>query len=340
MLRPFVCCALVLVAVAAAAETQRVAIPDVALLDQEGRSVKLYSDLVKDRVVVMNFIFTSCTTICSPMGANFAALQKKLGDRKDVELISISLDPAIDTPARLKSWSRRFKARPGWTLLTGESEDIDRVLKAVGADTPDRYQHSALLLVGNDRSGEWTRANGLASPATILQTIQRMSEVKTAAGHYFGEVELVNQSGQTMRLYSDVLRGKTVVINSFFATCTGSCPVMGRGLAAIQSRFSDRLGKDLWIVSISVDPETDTPARLQEYASRMHAQRGWLFLTGSKSNVDQALTKLGQYVAQKSDHQNIMIIGNERTGLWKKAFGMARPDDLIKVVESVLDDRG
>lgn len=323
---------------AAAAGAAPLSLPDVPLVDQEGRRVLLHSDLVKDKVVVMNFIFTSCTTVCSPMGANFAALQKKLGTRTDVRLISVSIDPATDTPARLRKWSRQFGARAGWTLVTGERSDIDRVLKAVGAESVNKFAHTPLILVGSDRSGEWTRANGLAAPATIVEMIDRLTV--TAAHRYFGDVELVNQNGQSMRLYSDVLRGKTVVINSFFATCSGTCPIMGRGLAAIQSRFPDRLGKDLWIISISVDPETDTPARLNEYARRMSSRPGWLFLTGSKSNVDEALTRLGQFVEKKTDHQNVMIIGNEKTGLWKKAFGMARPDELIKVVQSVLDDRG
>jgi len=71
------------------------AIPDVALFDQNGKSVRFYSDLVKGKVVAMNFVFTSCTTICAPMGANFGALQAKLGNRKDVALISVSIDPSM-----------------------------------------------------------------------------------------------------------------------------------------------------------------------------------------------------------------------------------------------------
>ncbi|MGI8835640.1 MAG: hypothetical protein ACR2H4_03260 [Pyrinomonadaceae bacterium] len=71
----------------------------------------------------------------------------------------------------------------------------------------------------------------------------------------------------------------------------------------------------------------------------MHAPDGWLFLTGSKTNVDFVLHKLGQYVADKNDHTTVMIIGNERTGLWKKAFGLARAEEVAKVVESVINDK-
>ena len=77
----------------------------------------------------------------------------------------------------------------------------------------------------------------------------------------------------------------------------------------------------------------------KEYAKKLNARPGWYFLTGEKANVDFALRKLGQYVENKQDHTNIFIIGNERTGLWKKAFGLAKPDELIKVVDSVIDDQ-
>ena len=113
-------------------------IPDVVLQDQEGRSVRAYSDVIKGRLVVMNFIFTSCTTVCSPMGANFAALQSQLGPHSDVALVSLSLDPLTDTPQRLKQWSERFGARPGWTLLTGSKDDVDRLLAALRVSSPNR----------------------------------------------------------------------------------------------------------------------------------------------------------------------------------------------------------
>ena len=107
----------------------------------------------------------------------------------------------------------------------------------------------------------------------------------------------------------------------------------------MQQALGDRVGKDVHIISISVDPTVDTAANLKEYAKKLHAGPGWYFLTGDKQNVDFALKKLGQLVDDKRDHLNIFIIGNERTGLWKKAFGLARSDELVKVVESVLNDQ-
>jgi protein SCO1 len=156
---------------------------------------------------------------------------------------------------------------------------------------------------------------------------------------YFTDVELINQDGQTMRLYSDVLKGKVVVINCFFATCTGSCPVMSGSLEKIQDAIADQLGKKVLLVSISVDPLTDTPSKLKEYAQKFHAKPGRLFLTGKKENVELALKKLGMSVAEKNDHVNTFVIGNVETGLWKKAFGLAKVEELIPIVQSVINDK-
>ena len=156
---------------------------------------------------------------------------------------------------------------------------------------------------------------------------------------YFSDVELVNQDGQKMRFYSDVLKDKVVVINTFFSTCISVCPPMNRNLEKVQEALGDRLGKDAFIVSLSVDPEVDTPPRLKDYSRRFHARPGWIFLTGKKENVDWALYKLGQYVQSRDDHSTIIIIGNEPKGLWKKAMGLAKPVELIKIVEDVINDR-
>jgi protein SCO1/2 len=149
-------------------------ITDVSLVDQNGTSVRFYSDLVRHHVVAINFVFTSCTTICTSMGANFAALQALAGKR-DVTLISVSIDPRTDTPERLKSWSEKFHARPGWTLVTGDRTNVDRLLKDLGVYTASPADHSPIILVGNDRTGCWTRTNGLAAPAKLLTVIDEVA---------------------------------------------------------------------------------------------------------------------------------------------------------------------
>jgi len=323
-------------------------VPDVDLVDQDGKPVHFYSDLVRGKVVMMNFIFTSCTTICPPMGATFGKVEQLLGDRvgRDVHLISVSVDPATDTPERLKAWGKKFGAGPGWTLVTGAPDTVTQLLKALGVFTPNRSDHTPLVLAGNDPRGEWTRAYGLAAPAKLVELLDRLAAPAAAAPapppaqSYFGETPLVNQDGQTMRLYSDLLRGRVVVMDFMFTSCTGACPIMSTNFAKLQDWLGDRLGKDVYLLSFSVDPANDTPARLKEYAGRFKAKPGWYFLTGTKENVDAVLRKLGNSVETPQDHQNLFIIGNERTGLWKKAFGLAPMDSLIAIVQSVVEDKG
>lgn len=165
------------------------------------------------------------------------------------------------------------------------------------------------------------------------------ANAESAAKKYFTDVMLVNQIGQKMRFYTDLLQGKVVIINSFFATCAGSCLPLTRNLEKLQQGLGARMGKDVYILSISVDPAVDTPASLKAYAKKLNAGPGWFFLTGDKESVDFALKKIGHFVDSKENHLNIFIIGNERTGLWKKAFGLAKSDELMKVVDSVLNDQ-
>ena len=162
---------------------------------------------------------------------------------------------------------------------------------------------------------------------------------ESAAKHYFTDAVLVNQNGEKMRFYTDLLQGKVVIINSFFATCTGSCLPLNRNLEKLQAGLGVRMEKDVHIISISVDPAVDTPEQLKAYAKKLNAGPGWYFLSGDKETVDFVLKKIGHYVDNKQAHLDQFIIGNERTGLWKKAFGLAKGDELMKVVESVLNDQ-
>lgn len=163
--------------------------------------------------------------------------------------------------------------------------------------------------------------------------------VPSSAEKYFSDVELINQDGKKVRFYSDVLKDKVVIINTFFTTCTSVCPPLNRNFEKIQEALGDRLGKSAFLISISVDPEMDTPERLKEYGRRFHAREGWTFLTGKKANVEAALYKLGQYVEKKDEHSTIIIIGNEPKGLWKKAIGLAKSEELIKIVVDVMNDK-
>lgn len=155
----------------------RLSPPDVTLTNQRGEPVRIRS-LLEGNTVVMGFIFTRCTTICPPMGMGFGRLQGLLGERagKDVQLISVSLDPAYDSPEQLEAWGKRYGAGVGWTLLTGSREDVDTLLKAMKVYTPAKEQHAPIVLVGNGQSGEWVRVYGLGSPQNLLAAVDRMAK--------------------------------------------------------------------------------------------------------------------------------------------------------------------
>src|SRR5918996_868862 len=149
----------------------------------------------------------------------------------------------------------------------------------------------------------------IATLLFVFTTINAQEAEPPAMQKYLSDTVLVNQNGEKMRLYSDLIKGKTVIINSFFATCQGSCLPMSRNLEKVQQALGDRLGKDAYILSISVDPTVDTPPALKAYSKKLNARPGWYFLTGDKANVDFVLKKLGQFVDDKQDHLNIFIIG-------------------------------
>jgi len=179
----------------------------------------------------------------------------------------------------------------------------------------------------------------LACMLLALPLLAAEPQPASASAKYFAGLHLVDQDGQAVDLYS-LFHGRSVVLHTFFATCTASCPILTRTVAAMQERYADRLGKDLVLISITVDPSNDTPAKLKAYARGVNAGAGWYFLTGTQEQVDAALKKIGQYTATRDDHTNVLIIGNDKTGLWKKAFGLARRDEIMAIVDTVLNDDG
>lgn len=158
---------------AASSSGKTLNIPDVEVLDQDGNALHFYGDLIKGKTVVINFIFTNCTTICPPLGATFARVQRDLGD-KDVHFISVSVDPLTDTPERLKAWGAKFKAGAGWTFVTGNKPEIDQLLRALGASAARREDHTPSVIIGNDAKDVWTRTYGLAKTTQMVSLIENV----------------------------------------------------------------------------------------------------------------------------------------------------------------------
>ena len=154
-------------------------IPHVRVLDQNGKQLNFYDDLIKGKSVAINFVFTTCTAICPSLTATFRRVQQEARTRGlDVQLISISVDPTVDTPERLQDFAKKFKAEPGWTFVTGDKAEIDSLLQALGVAVVNKNDHTPMILIGNEVADQWTRTYGLSSPKTIVDLIQASSSKK------------------------------------------------------------------------------------------------------------------------------------------------------------------
>lgn len=152
-----------------------VAVADVPVQDQSGRTRHFHRDLVQGRLVAINFIFTRCTTVCPLLGTRFAQVRKQLGDdAARIALISISIDPANDTPQELSRWSRAFGAGPGWDLVTGARADIDQLARSLGASAADPASHAPLVVLIDERGAPrpWRRLDGLADAGVLTAALR------------------------------------------------------------------------------------------------------------------------------------------------------------------------
>ena len=152
--------------------------PDVTLTDASGARVRLASALGREGPVMLQFIFTTCPTVCPVMSATFAAVQTRLGpEAEKVRLVSISIDPEHDTPERLREYARRFKAGPRWLFLTGELNDIVSVRKAFDAyPGDDKMRHQPLTFLRRSAGRPWVRLDGLTSAAQLASEYERLAE--------------------------------------------------------------------------------------------------------------------------------------------------------------------
>ncbi|MDB5997482.1 MAG: electron transport protein SCO1/SenC [Pseudomonas sp.] len=166
----------------ARSESAQVKFADVALVDQNGKPVRLEKDLVTDKIVVMSFIYTSCTTVCPVVSSIMGKVQKKLGARvgSEVQLVSISIDPQRDDAQRLNDYARNFQKGPCWSWLTGSAQSINATLKGLGTFSGDFKNHQPLILVGDGNNRHWTRYYGFTDPAVLTREVEKLSGQRNA----------------------------------------------------------------------------------------------------------------------------------------------------------------
>lgn len=157
----------------ATAAAVEVAVPRVSLVRDDGVAVQLPDELDDGRPVVLDFVFTSCTTICPALSATFTRLQERLGaDGGRVHLVSISIDPEQDTPDRLRAYARRFHAGPQWRHYTGTAEASAAVQRAFGAWRGDKMNHTPVTFLRAAPGSRWIRVDGFASADELARQLR------------------------------------------------------------------------------------------------------------------------------------------------------------------------
>ena len=170
----------------------------------------------------------------------------------------------------------------------------------------------------------------LCSTQWSLAAVSENEPAQQWGRDYFPNTLLINQDGQHVRFFDDLIKDKVVAINFIFTTCTDSCPLETARLRQVQKLLGERVGRDVFFYSISIDPETDTPEVLKHYAEKFKIGPGWQFLTGNKDDITLLRQKLGLFIkgvddGQTKDHNLSLIIGNQSTGRWMKASPMENP---------------
>jgi protein SCO1 len=173
---------LALLAVNAAGATwlgETVTVPPVDLIDQDGSSVRL-TELMRGRTVVVNFMFTGCSSVCPPQTAILRAARESLADARNVLLISVTVDPLGDGPEQLRGYAKRFDLKPGigqgWVFLTGKPEHVRRVMQSFGERGSAPDAHAGLVWIGNQASGRWTRLAANNGPAVIAKLVREAAQ--------------------------------------------------------------------------------------------------------------------------------------------------------------------
>jgi cytochrome oxidase Cu insertion factor (SCO1/SenC/PrrC family) len=143
------------------------------------------------------------------------------------------------------------------------------------------------------------------------------------------DLDLVDRNGKPVKFKSEALADRIVAIDFIYATCTTVCPLLSSVFANVQDLLGERLGKEVWFVSITIDPTRDTPRRMDAYARKFADGPGWIWLTGRKKTVDRVLAGLDAYSPEIVEHPPMVLIGDAKRGVWTRLYGIPSPDDIL-----------
>lgn len=173
--------------------------------------------------------------------------------------------------------------------------------------------------------------------ARTVATDDAAAEEKARA--FFTDLEVIDQNGKKQRFYSDVLKGRVVLVSFIFTNCEFACPMLAQKLKQTRAVMAESITDDVWFVSISVDPERDTPEAMKKFAERQGVDESrWIFLTGDKQNLETIVRKLGQYTPDVEAHTTLMLAGNDKTRHWTRVMPMLLPPDIAKQMRALAEE--
>ncbi len=147
------------------------------------------------------------------------------------------------------------------------------------------------------------------------------------------DIQVLNQSGEHVRFNSDVVKGRVAVITSFLTNCSAFCPITQEKLAQLAKVLGDKMGRDVVFISVSVDPENDTPEHMKAWGEKFHVGTGWSLVSGKKDDVETLLKSLGLYVSIPQRHQSALLIGNQKSG-WSRVSSWSTAEKLARIVDA------
>jgi protein SCO1 len=182
---------------------------------------------------------------------------------------------------------------------------------------------------------------GFGERALALRPARASQSGKRYGADYFSNLTLTTHQGKKVRFYDDLIRGKIVAVNMMYAQCDDICPMMTDNLVRVQKLLGERVGRDIFMYSITLRPEQDTPKDLQKYVELHDVQPGWLFLTGARGDIQRLRTRLGFFdpnpaVDRKvSTHTGMVRIGNDVYDRWTMAPALAEPAQILAAINHV-----
>ena len=202
---------------------------------------------------------------------------------------------------------------------------------------PDTRQPDTHMLEQSSKRN-WLKWAGTAALAPALTAALPLNAKTTPSVGYFPNTLVQTHEGRTLRFYNDVMRGKIVVFNMMYAVCTGICPGNTANLRHVQQALGSRLGKDIFMVSMTLQPEFDNPRVLKDYVKRYDIQPGWMFLTGQPNEMNVIRRKLGFFNddpaidGDLANHTGMVRIGNESLDRWFSMPALSRPQQIARAV--------